>query len=1682
MPVTFKGSQIVPLSLFAGLCLNVEATNLPSGVSWLAQDVDFEPQKIFTRAGFNKLYTSSLPFPILYCSQYNKTSDEIYNLFLDNQGNVYIEDVINTPGQYVMLMSGLVSPGDYTKIITADPGGIGLVRAWFASFSGGANGLDQGGSDIPTYFDGSNFTRVTQDGPASIVTISDNVANIAINYITQPALIGPSANAAPLTLEPTTINFYNNTSGIYTGAGAQTNPNPYLNGTSLILNQPIGNFPIKGYYGKSTGSTFGQSFNFLGDSYSSDTQYGVASPVSQQEQDNFGNWTNDVAFPQTAIGGSTGYGFDCNIQGNFVVSTPGTYTFYFQVNDSWILYMGNGATYQFGPQVGSAISHSGNPYIASRLNLGKLGSLDTVVINFPTIGAYPFEIGYSNLKGLPSTYCMVTMNNGNVATQASKNSGPVIIGNNILPTPGGSGAIVTEAGTTATIIFPVPHPFGVNDQALIQGFDIVQYNGLQTVTSVPDQYTFTYELDVSGLTIGHGGTVAPVTATCYTLSQHNLILNDAITISGNTQNLYCTAYSNTFSNVTTVNPALWNVSGIIDPYTFQFNTEYNVGKQGNLGFIGGAGLISPGIHKVCCSFLLDDGSITAPSQISQWNSTGYKKFTIQDLPIGPPNVKGRILHFTGASGASFFDIPTTPFGQQNLFGGQTAQVPIGMSTVINDNTTTSVVLDFADATLFGGTAVDIAGNNLFAQVTLGPSIGVIEYADRLFWWGEINKVQTLLNMGFNGNYNINYTPGGWSAGDSPNSTLAYDNLQGFSYCITGNASVNQQGIISQSAYQDQNNVSILQPNQLYRFKVKLTPTVLQYITNITQQWNYADYLNQNFTGAAFSTQFSKVDPFNEISINGISGLSIAGGNGVSGTSYYQYNNPVEIPTITTPGFLISGSNSNTTIISNTYPIRSLINSQATATTNGIVDANTSNTVILTGFPNVSTVGISSLTLSYLQVTSASLSNDPQVGLGEAVFSLSFDNGNTFPQILGSVSFLGSTATSFFTYNIPINDISTKTTNLNNLALKLFTYAYVMADSNPGETMISNGILENIVVTATQLVTTPAHYLYETGNISLFNINLNPNSTGNILTLYNQSITGNSQINPSNAFIGINIQPNNANSSSKLYLNYNQSETLIVDIPTSQNPFNVIMSATPQNIANVSSTLMTFNIVPTLGSNATISTLVPYSNIANVALNYIIADNANITGNILSSSIANWPVDISSQTTGSIPKQIGVSANTVLSGSIVSSLYSPSIGSAIATATIPLNILPTDGEFVEAVFSKPTGPVIPSDLLLQIYAQNMSAGQTIALNDAMLIPDNYPVNETSLISSYIANPTAYDDETGKIEIPIAGEKIINCFKLRDILYIITDHYIFQTQDNPNSEPSQWVVSQLVNASVGGIGPYCVGQGRKNSFILDRSGLWSCTGTDPILVSEEILPGYILDTINWPYAHTSWVFNDVQQRRTYFAVPVNGSTIPNLLILVNTKGLDPAYDSDLSEPIHASTFTGKLISNDKSIKFATWSPQINYTGLLNVDASQERTTFCGSKGNMYYLNSKKYQDDDYGTIQSQYATYFFITETEAQQLQLDSSQKLYTYLTAAFTGIGDLIITPFVNNTTSNWQPLSSRTLSEISNDDFNWNLNIKGSRVSFLITVNPDSNGDAAFSLTKMSCYLQNNPTGLVRGR
>ncbi len=223
-----------------------------------------------------------------------------------------------------------------------------------------------------------------------------------------------------------------------------------------------------------------------------------------------------------------------------------------------------------------------------------------------------------------------------------------------------------------------------------------------------------------------------------------------------------------------------------------------------------AGNISPGAHQCAVIFVTRQGYWTMPSPPVTWTAAGGKKVNLTNIPTGPSNVVQRLLAFTGAGGAKFYQVPAT--------------------MTINDNVTTSLEVDFDDTILLAGVSMD----NLFANVELPDQLGVIAYSDRLFWWGERAKMPNWRNLSFDGGWDAsgNGRPLGWqfgatfSAGGSRESS---DVVWGDAYRITADGATISRGVIQQTALTDADGNPLLQANTDYsvRARVKRTANLTQ---------------------------------------------------------------------------------------------------------------------------------------------------------------------------------------------------------------------------------------------------------------------------------------------------------------------------------------------------------------------------------------------------------------------------------------------------------------------------------------------------------------------------------------------------------------------------------------------------------------------------------------------------------------------------------------------------------------------------------------------------------------------------------------------------------------------------------------------------------------------------------------
>lgn len=215
-----------------------------------------------------------------------------------------------------------------------------------------------------------------------------------------------------------------------------------------------------------------------------------------------------------------------------------------------------------------------------------------------------------------------------------------------------------------------------------------------------------------------------------------------------------------------------------------------------------SGNISAGVHQVVVVFVTRQGYWTAPSTITTWTAVGGKKVNLTNIPVGPANVVGRLLAFTAEGGASFYHVPAT--------------------MAINDNTTTSLEVDFTDTILLAGVSMDY----LFSQIELPDQLGVIDYTERLFWWGERSKMSNWRNLSFDGGWDLsgNGRPLGWTrdptygAGGSRESAQAvFDD----SYRITGDGATITRGLITQPAITDAFGNPLLLPNTDYSVRVRV---------------------------------------------------------------------------------------------------------------------------------------------------------------------------------------------------------------------------------------------------------------------------------------------------------------------------------------------------------------------------------------------------------------------------------------------------------------------------------------------------------------------------------------------------------------------------------------------------------------------------------------------------------------------------------------------------------------------------------------------------------------------------------------------------------------------------------------------------------------------------------------------
>ena len=442
------------------------------------------------------------------------------------------------------------------------------------------------------------------------------------------------------------------------------------------------------------------------------------------------------------------------------------------------------------------------------------------VVTITTTAAHQLQVGYEALiAGLPasaigggiSSIVINNEDNPGIAT-VTTNSAHGLVPNLFVSIQGVNGVVagttITSAvwaGGIVTVTTSVAHGLAPGSIVTIAatGGGAVAFNSTTTVVSVISSTEFTYALiPLSAPASATGGTVTlnwPIPDTIDPTYFEVLTAPTATTFQVQVN------YSDGTWTTGTVKYA-WDgtffVSAVLSSTSFQYSQYGPDVTSTTVGTVTPWGQAAPGLHQCQVLFLTRQGYITAPSPPITFIADGGQYISVSNIPIGPVNIVSRILAFTGAGGAYFFYIPASA-----QINGQT----VSTATQINDNITTSAILDFSDNTLFASLAISIPGNNLAAQLVLDSALSFGLYGSRLLTWGQRNTIQNLLNMGFDGGFlqTSPSLPTGWSvATGGPGGALALGHY-GQGWQITGS------GSLFQSFYEDAYGLPIGTQNTSY---------------------------------------------------------------------------------------------------------------------------------------------------------------------------------------------------------------------------------------------------------------------------------------------------------------------------------------------------------------------------------------------------------------------------------------------------------------------------------------------------------------------------------------------------------------------------------------------------------------------------------------------------------------------------------------------------------------------------------------------------------------------------------------------------------------------------------------------------------------------------------------------------
>ncbi len=728
------------LSLFGSKVTDLEPANLPAGAMPNSGEIMTFAGSYATRPAFidelkdsinilleksNLQVTSLADFPL--------PDGDFYTMFEDSLGNLWKDDVAGQSGSPTSVVTTM-TPGTYFRAATA------FGKQFYASFSptlaSSFSDSPLAGVGVPIYYDGQNAWRVTQDSPGgglAITSVNLSPSNLVGSgtWTSGPSIASVVSSGLQTSNVPNQGQSKgNNPINVYTTMTVTLSGSASLTAGQLVQLSGVTWTPSGGpQWGSGVAVQQVISGTQFTIAYSSSTAYTGTGGSSKISSTTTLTRTGNVV--TAYLGGTTQYSPTSLQPGWFVNIVDGSASGGVPTGS-----MPNTTNQLFQAIGGGTATFTGNGEGTVTVTLGSPVNNMPVGcwVYYYTVPPPPVQLLGFSFPDNQHVTLSVASNPFQVGQQVQ------IIGAYVGNTPTFIGNPVLTITSVTTTSFTAYFLNGGGPQSLSQGTAQLLSafgSGYAQVTQVLSNTQFQFFLPGNSVTSQQSGVVydylgsigsapsapnTPAPASTNVVKGFQLLSVDTQTGSGPNQiTYYQLGPDNVYTGTDTLQAA---------PQT----------------------QVSPGPRNLAVFFYLQNGAVTGLSEPVSYNGNGGSSFAMVTLPLGPPGCVGRGVAFTPAYGDNYYAVaagysPATP--------GNGPVITTG--TIVNDNYSVNVLMDFSDAQLTASTQlqVDSSGSeygNLFNYTRLQPCLGVEQYQSRLAWWGQVNAIPNMVNLGFDGGY------------------------------------------------------------------------------------------------------------------------------------------------------------------------------------------------------------------------------------------------------------------------------------------------------------------------------------------------------------------------------------------------------------------------------------------------------------------------------------------------------------------------------------------------------------------------------------------------------------------------------------------------------------------------------------------------------------------------------------------------------------------------------------------------------------------------------------------------------------------------------------------------------------------------------------------------------------------